>query len=148
MSISFQFKKYLSKIFFLFLSSFLFSQDVTLGLDGNNLNYTSNVDIAGFQFNHNGCILNISGGDAWYNLTVANDTQYFNEADYYFSRLLSGIDFRAKNLESFDNLEKNSMDFYASVKSLYLQDRRQKILNSKEVIDTMNDSDWEEIETQ
>ena len=40
------------------------------------------------------------------------------------------------------------MDFYASVKSLYLQDRRQKILNSKEVIDTMNDSDWEEIETQ
>ena len=31
-----------------------------------------------------------------------------------------------KNIESFDNLEKNSIDFYASVKSLYLQDRQQK----------------------
>ena len=28
-------------------------------------------------------------------------------------------------------LEKNSLDFYASVKSLYLQDRQQKILIQK-----------------
>ena len=40
----------------------------------------------------------------------------------------------------------NSIDFYASVKSLYLQDRQQKILNAKTIIDTQNDSDWEEIE--
>ena len=40
------------------------------------------------------------------------------------------------------------MDFYASVKSLYLQDRQQKILNSNAIIDTQNDNDWEEIETQ
>ena len=39
------------------------------------------------------------------------------------------------------------MDFYASVKSLYLQDRKQKISNSKMVTDTMDDSDWEEIDT-
>ena len=45
-----------------------------------------------------------------------------------------------------ENLEKNSIDFYASVKSLYLQDRQQKILNSRAIIDTQNDSDWEEIE--
>ena len=56
--------------------------------------------------------------------------------------------FRAKNIESFDNLEKNSLDFYASVKSLYLQDRQQKILNSQKIIETQDDSDWEEIETQ
>ena len=59
---------------------------------------------------------------------------------------MTGIDFRAKNIESFDNLEKNSLDFYASVKSLYLQDRKRRILNSDEIIDTMDDSDWEEIE--
>ena len=59
---------------------------------------------------------------------------------------MSGIDFRAKNFDSIENLEKNSLDFYASVKSLYLQDRQQKILNSKSVVDTLNDGDWEEIE--
>ena len=60
---------------------------------------------------------------------------------------MSGVDFRAKNIESFDNLEKNSIDFYASVKSLWLQDRKKRILNSDEIIDTLDDSDWEEIET-
>ena len=60
---------------------------------------------------------------------------------------MNGIDFRAKNIESFDNLEKNSIDFYASVKSLYIQDRRKRILNSDEVIETLDDSDWEEIDT-
>ena len=89
----------------------------------------------------------IGGGDPWYNVTVSNDTQYFTDFDYYSTRATTGIDFRAKNIESFENLEKNSMDFYASVKSLYLQDRKQKISNSKEVIDTMDDGDWEEIET-
>ena len=38
--------------------------DVCLSLEGNNLNYASNVDIAGFQFNHNRCIASVSGGDA------------------------------------------------------------------------------------
>ena len=37
------------------------------------------------------------------------------------------------------------MDFYASVRSLYLQDRRKKIINFNEIIDTQDDSDWEEI---
>ena len=95
-----------------------------------------------------GSFVNLLGGDAWYNVTVKNDTQYFNEKDYYISRGTGGIDFRAKNIESFDNLEKNSMDFYASVRSLYIQDRQQKINNSGKIINTQNDNDWEEIETQ
>ena len=95
-----------------------------------------------------GSVANLMGGDAWYNVTVKNDTQHFEERDYYISRAGSGVDFRAKNIESFDNLEKNSMDFYASVRSLYLQDRQRKISNSKTVTDTQNDSDWEEIENQ
>ena len=91
---------------------------------------------------------NFLGGDAWYNVTVRNDTQYFNDADYYVSKGTSGVDFRAKNYDAIENLEENSLDFYASVKSLYLQDRQQKILNSNKIIDTQNDSDWEEIENQ
>ena len=93
-----------------------------------------------------GSVINIFGGDPWYNVSVKNDTRYFNEKDYYISRGSDGINFRAKNIEAFDNLEENAIDFYASVKSLYLQDRKQKILNTKGVVDTMNDSDWEEIE--
>ncbi len=91
---------------------------------------------------------NFFGGDAWYNVTVRNDTHYFSDVDYYSSKITGGVDFRAKNFDSLENLEKNSLDFYASVKSLYLQDRQQKILNTKKIINTQNDSDWEEIENQ
>ena len=93
-------------------------------------------------------VINLTGGDAWYNVTVSNDTQYFSDFDYYASRVTSGIDFRAKNYDAIDNLKTNSIDFYASVKSLYLQDRQQKILNTNKIIETQDDSDWEEIETQ
>ena len=93
-------------------------------------------------------VTNFIGGDAWYNVTVMNDTRYFSDFDYYASKITSGVDFRAKNYDSIENLEKNSLDFYASVKSLYLQDRQQKILNTKKIIDTQNDNDWEEVENQ
>ena len=93
-------------------------------------------------------IANFMGGDAWYNITAKNDTQYFSDFDYYASRVTSGVDFRAKNFDALENLEKNSIDFYASVKSLYLQDRQQKILNTKKIIETQDDSDWDEIETK
>ena len=93
-------------------------------------------------------IANFVGGDAWYNVTVNNDTHYFTDFDYYASRITAGVDFRAKNYDSIENLEKNSIDFYASVKSLYLQDRQQKILNTNKIIETLDDSDWEEIENQ
>ena len=89
---------------------------------------------------------NFIGGDAWYNVTVRNDTQYFSDFDYYASKVTSGVDFRAKNFDSIENLEKNSLDFYASVKSLYLQNRQQKILNSNKIIDTQDESDWDEIQ--
>ena len=90
--------------------------------------------------------LNFMGGDPWYNVTVKNDTNYFNDANYYVSKGSAGVDFRAKNYDSIENLESNSLDFYASVKSLYLQDRQQKILNTKKVVNTQDDSDWEEIQ--
>ena len=79
-------------------------------------------------------------------MTVKNNTEHFEDGDYVASRLMAGLDFRAKNIDSFENLEKNAIDFYASVKSLYLQDRQQKILNSNEIIEAMDDSDWDDIE--
>ena len=93
-------------------------------------------------------IINIIGGDAWYNITVKNNTEHFEDSDYIASRLMAGVNFRAKNIQSFDNLEKNAIDFYASVRSLYLQDRQQKILNSNEIIEAMDDSDWDDVEEQ
>ncbi len=93
-----------------------------------------------------GTLVNLMGGDAWYNVTVKNDTQHFSDVDYYLSRATAGVDFRAKNYDSLENLKTNSVDFYASVKSLYLQDRQKRILNSSGSVEAMNDSDWEEIE--
>ena len=71
----------------------------------------------------------------------------YSEHNYYFFRGAGAIDFRAKNIESFDSLEKNSIDLYASLKSLYLQDRAKKIVNSEFSVETQDDSDWEEINT-
>ena len=95
-----------------------------------------------------GSIVNFSGGDAWYNVTISNNTKYFENSDYYYSRLTTGVDFRAKNLEAFESLENNSLDLYASIRSLYLQDRKRKILNLEETTETMSDDDWEEIDNQ
>ena len=53
-----------------------------------------------------GSLANVMGGDAWYNVTVKNDTHYFSDIDYYSSRITSGVDFRAKNYDAIENLEK------------------------------------------
>ena len=94
-----------------------------------------------------GTVIGMFGGDPWYNVTVKNDTRHFKDSDFYISRATNGVDFRAKNLNALDNLEENSMDFYASVKSLYLQDRQQKILNSKKSTESQDDSDWDDVST-
>ena len=95
-----------------------------------------------------GSFVNVLGGDPYYNASVHGNNQYLDKDLYMTTKIISGIDFRAKNLETIDNLEKNSMDFYASVRSLYLQDRQQKIRNSDPTIDIMYEGDWEEVETQ
>jgi len=71
----------------------------------------------------------------------------YAEHNYYYYRGTGAIDFRSKNIESFDSLEKNSIDLYASIKSLYLQERILKIKNSKNSPKKNNDSDWEEIDS-
>ena len=71
----------------------------------------------------------------------------YSEHNYYYYRGTGAVDFRAKNIESWDSLEKNSIDLYASLKSLYLQNRKQQIANSTSAVETQDDSDWEEIDT-
>ena len=53
-----------------------------------------------------------------------------NSLDYYSVKGTSAIDFRASNDKNLENLEKNSIDLYSSLKSIYLQDRENKIKNS------------------
>ena len=53
-----------------------------------------------------------------------------NSLDYYSVKGTGAVDFRAANDKNFENLEKNSIDLYSSLKSIYLQDRENKILNS------------------
>ena len=98
-----------------------------------------------------GSFANVLGGDPWYNTSIHGNNEFLSEGVFITSKALGGIDFRANNLESFDNLEKNSIDFYASVRSLYLQDRENKIKNNQrgniEVL-YKDEEDWEEIDNK
>ena len=60
-----------------------------------------------------------------------------NQIDYLSVKGATAVDFRADNEVNFDSLEKNSIDLYASYKSLYLQNRENKINNSSE-----SENDW------
>jgi phospholipid-binding lipoprotein MlaA len=95
-----------------------------------------------------GSFVNLLGGDPYYNASTHGNNEYLSDSLYMKTKIVSGVDFRAKNLESLDNLEKNSMDFYASIRSLYLQDRQQKIKNSNPTIEIMYEGDWEEVENK
>ena len=97
-----------------------------------------------------GSFANVMGGDPYYNVSTHGNNQYLDRSDYMLTKTLTAVDFRSKTIDSFDNLEKNSLDFYASVKSLYLQDRERKIANTKSnaTIEILYEGDWEEIETQ
>ena len=53
-----------------------------------------------------------------------------NSLDYYSVKGTSVVDFRADNDANFESLEKNSIDLYSSLKSIYLQDRENKIKNA------------------
>ena len=60
-----------------------------------------------------------------------------SDLDYYALKGTTAVDFRADNTVNFDSIEKNSLDLYSSYKSIYLQNRENKIKNS--IID---EDDW------
>jgi len=95
-----------------------------------------------------GSFVNILGGDPYYNASTHGNNEFLTKSQFATTKILAGIDFRAKNLDTIDNLEKNSLDFYASVRSLYLQDRQRKIANRNATIEVLFEGDWEEIESK
>ena len=96
-----------------------------------------------------GSFVNVLGGDPWHNASTHGNNEFLSKDIFIISKALSGIDFRANNIESLENLEKNSIDFYASVKSVYTQDRENRIKNNQrgsiEVL-YKDEGDWEEID--
>ena len=60
-----------------------------------------------------------------------------NDLDYFSVKGVTAVDFRADNDQNFESLEKNSLDLYSSLKSVYLQSRENKIRNSIE-----DDDEW------
>ena len=98
-----------------------------------------------------GSFVNVLGVDPWFNASSHGNNEFLSDKLYLTSKALSGINFRAENMASLENLETNSVDFYATVKSLYSQDRENKIKNSQrgnvEVI-YKDEEDWEEIDNQ
>jgi len=60
-----------------------------------------------------------------------------NTIDYFTVKGTTAIDFRADNDKNFKSIEKNSLDLYSSFKSIYLQDRENKIINSND-----GEDDW------
>ena len=98
-----------------------------------------------------GSFINVLGGDPWYNASAHGNNEYLNKNVYITSKALNGIEFRANNIEAFDNLENNSIDFYATIRSVYSQNRENQIKNNQrgaiEVI-YKDEQDWEEIDSQ
>ena len=61
--------------------------------------------------------------------------------DYYSIKTTSAIDFRADNDANLESLEKNSIDLYSSFKSIYLQDRKNKVKNTFSSLDELDSLD-------
>ena len=57
--------------------------------------------------------------------------------DYLGVKGADAVNFRSDNLTNFESLEKNSIDLYSATKSLYLQNRKNKINNSND-----SEDDW------
>ena len=55
-----------------------------------------------------------------------------SKLDYYTVKGATAVDFRGDNDVNFESLEKNSIDMYSALKSVYLQDRESKIKNSSD----------------
>ena len=65
-----------------------------------------------------------------------------NNLDYFSVKGASAVDFRADNMTNINSLEKNSIDLYAALKSLYLQNREKKIGNT---FSSNDDAEWDEL---
>lgn len=64
-----------------------------------------------------------------------DDWEYFP----YYRYGLTALDIRARNLETLDDLEETSVDFYAALRSLYRQHRDDEIRNNQQDLENLPD---------
>lgn len=66
--------------------------------------------------------------DPWNNLARAEDTEEF----IYARGALKGLDLRARNLDTLDEIKRDAIDYYARLRSLYTQRRAEQIRNASD----------------
>ena len=66
------------------------------------------------------------------------------EAEFLLRPVVEGIDTRSRNIETLEDLERDSIDFYARLRSLWRQNRQNEIDNGRDVGPTVTPglSDW------
>ena len=82
--------------------------------------------------------------DPFANVTIRENELFGisgNNLDFYSLKATSAVNFRAENDMNFESVEKNSLDLYSSFKSIYLQDRANKIKNSLDDTDEWGNLD-------
>ena len=63
---------------------------------------------------------------------LLDPVRIISEAEVSVGRSMTGaVDFRARNMEEIDDLQRSSLDYYAAVRSLYRQRRDAEILNGE-----------------
>jgi phospholipid-binding lipoprotein MlaA len=65
-------------------------------------------------------------GDPWYNASIHGNNEFLSKGFYITSKVTSGIDFRADNLESLDNFEKKLDRFLRIPKKLIFTRQRKQ----------------------
>lgn len=83
----------------------------------------------------------------------AYDNVDIKRSEFYTAYAVQGIDTRARLLDTLDDVKNSSVDYYASIRSIYTQNRRSEISNGETDvndlpdIDDMDDWDDENAET-
>ena len=89
-------------------------------------------------------------GDYFHMVTVGDRTAFgenLGDAVYWSTKGTEITNFRAQNIKSSENLEKNSLDLYSAYKSLYLQRRENLVKNVKRSENQYgaSDEEWKKI---
>ena len=70
--------------------------------------------------------------DPWFYILGAADVSRSTRRTFDLSRAAAnGVDLRSRNIETIDELRRDSVDFYARIRSLYIQNRENKIRSAQ-----------------
>ncbi len=73
----------------------------------------------------------------------AYDNVEIKRSEFYAAYAVQGIDARARLLDTLDDVKNSSVDYYASIRSIYTQNRRSEISNGETDVNDLPDiDDW------